>query len=131
MISHAVTSNSSSGSDCTRNKDVLRHFFAVMTSTALLLLAAASTLTFKGYVPPHVAADGLRYRVAAEGDVAALMRACRIDDFTQIRAGAGAGVYQLAVTRTTADAVQCLRARLPAGSQLAPLDHWTIDAQTD
>ena len=101
--------------------------------TILASLAFAATITFSGYVPPHLASDGARFQVAAgaNADVPAAMRACRIDDFAIARRGDAGPNYEFAVPATASGAVQCLRTRLPAAARIAPLDHWITDAQAD
>lgn len=93
---------------------------------APLIFAATSVITFRGYVPPHAAADGVRFDVVAAppADLPAEMKACGIDDYRQV----GAGRYDFAVTRATQANAACLRSHLPATAQITPLNRWEADA---
>ena len=96
-------------------------------------ILVAANVTFSIFVPPHAATDGVRFRVfaSAGADVPSAMRACGIGDVAVVPGASADPVYQFAIPlAATADA-QCLLSRLPAGSRLAPLDHWLTDARPD
>ena len=100
---------------------------------AFAFALAASSLSLSGFVPPHSAADGVRYRVqaGASADVVGAMRTCGIEDFAPVQATGGGTAYQFAVTRNTDAKAQCLHGRLARGARLEKIDSWIPNAQTD
>jgi hypothetical protein len=116
----------------TGNMAAAQPFCAPMSITSSLLVAA-TIVSFRGYVPPHAAADGLRYQVVAQAglDLSAAMQGCGITDRARLGLNGGEQAYQFAVTRDTEASVRCLRARLPGEARLQPIDHWIPNAQAD